>query len=239
MTIPQPEVLIFTPTPNEYKAIKTHVEQASFRNFHAVTLESGPGKINAAFKIAAEIIPRLNAGQTPALVMGVGTSGSLDGRLASGEVIASNSAVITDWIMEDGGEPHLGPYGQFVYRLLDSSLLDEMSISCDLPLVAKIMKELENNGFKCGRLATADTFVAGLANKLKKGHDFKALACDMESGAFAYAAGQILGLPWLNLRVVADTLDEKLADYFDKELDMVDILGKKTVQALIMIDDLL
>jgi len=62
----------------------------------------------------------------------------------------------------------------------------------------------------------------------------------MESGVFAYAAQNLLGnRPWLNLRVVADTLDETLADYFTKEADMTEILGAKTRQALEVLDKLL
>jgi nucleoside phosphorylase len=95
-------------------------------------------------------------------------------------------------------------------------------------------------GFRRGRLITSNVFVAGLNNKLAKGRSFQALGCDMESGVFAYVAKNILGgRPWFNLRVVADTLDETLSDYFTKEADMTEILGAKTRQALEVLDELL
>ena len=234
-----PEVLIFSPTPNEYQAVKEHVGRTAFKNFSAAVVESGPGKINATFKMAAEITPRLAAGRKPAFVLGAGTSGSLDASLASGEVIASNSVVISDWRMEDGRNCHFGCYGQFVYREMDGRLPDEMAVECADPTVEKLMTLLAGAGFKRGRLATADTFVAGLDNKLSHGRTFGALACDMESGAFAYTAERLLGLPWFNLRVVADTLDETLADYFEKEVDMVSVLGEKTARALTILDGLM
>ena len=234
-----PEVLVFSPTPNEYQAVKKHVERAAFKNFSATVVESGPGKINATFKMTAEITPRLASGRKPAFVLGAGTSGSLDASLSSGEVIASNSVIISDWRMEDGRACHFGCYGQFVYREMDGLLPDEMAVECRHATVEKLMSILEGTGFRRGRLTTADTFVAGLDNKLGQGRAFGALACDMESGAFAYTAGQLLRLPWFNLRVVADTLDETLADYFEKEVDMVDVLGEKTARALTVLDGLM
>jgi hypothetical protein len=61
----------------------------------------------------------------------------------------------------------------------------------------------------------------------------------MESGAFAYLASRTGDLPWFNVRVVADTLDDALNDYFAIEKDMTDILGRKLVLALGKLDELL
>jgi|GEM_PF-1942698 len=234
------EILVFTPTPNEFKAVRNHVAGSSFQNFIVKVVESGPGKINAAFKMAAEIIPRLAAGRRPAFVMGAGTSGSLSVELVSGEMVVSSSAVISDWRMENDSERFHGDYGLFSYHKLEPRVVDEIALNCPDPTVIKLMGQLEKAGFKRGRMMTSDTFVAGPRHKLNLGREFKCLACDMESGAYAYAAQHLLGgLPWFNLRVVADTLDESLHDYFSKEIDMVDVLGTKTAQALTILDELL
>lgn len=234
------EVLVFTPTPNEFTAVRRHVAESSFKNFVVKVLESGPGKINAAFRMAAEITPRLAAGRRPAFVVGAGTSGSLSLELASGDLVASSSVVISDWRMEDDSDRRHGVYGLFTYHSLEPHLADKIALNCPDPTVTKLMDQLGQAGFKRGRMMTSDTFVAGQANKLSLGRDFKCLACDMESGAFAYAAQHLLGgLPWFNLRVVADTLDETLHDYFNKETDMVEILGSRTVQALTTLDELI
>lgn len=234
------EILVFTPTPNEFKAVSNHVAGSSFKNFIVKVVESGPGKINAAFKTAAEIMPRLATGRRPSFVIGAGTSGSLSVELTSGEMVVSSSVVISDWCMENDSERLHGDYGLFSYHSLEPQVADEIALSCPDPTVAKLMGQLEKRGFKRGRIMTSDTFVAGPRNKLNLGREFKCLACDMESGAYAYAAQRLLGgLPWFNLRVVADTLDESLHDYFNKEIDMVNVLGAKTAQALTILDELL
>lgn len=234
------EILIFTPTPNEHRGVKRRVAEGRFKNFTATVVESGPGKINAAFKIAAEVLPRLARGRKPAVIIGAGTSGSLDRRLASGDLIASSSALISDWKMEDDDSQQHGVYSQFVYRPLEPGAAEEMAITCPDPRVDRLLVRLEGEGFKRGRLLTSDTFVSGLNRKLTMGQNFGCLACDMESGAFAFAAQHLLGgLPWFNLRVVADTLDDNLADYFNKEVDMVEILASRTLQALEVWDGLM
>jgi len=234
------EVLVFTPTPNEHAAVKKHLAAAEFKNFTAQVIESGPGKINATFKMTAEVLPRLAGGRKPLCLVGAGTSGSLNLQMTAGDIIISRSCFISDWRMEDDSSRQHGPYGQFSYAPIESVKLEDLSISCQSPAIARLLDKLDGAGFKKGRLMTSDTFVAGSGNKLSQGRDFDCLACDMESGAFAYTAQHLLGgLPWFNLRVVADTLDETLEDYFTKEVDMVEILGAKTAEALKALDALL
>lgn len=234
------EVLVFTPTPNEYKGVSRYLGQSVFKNFTTTVVECGPGKINATFKLSAEIMPRLNRGHKPAFVVGSGTSGSLSLGLREGEVIASSSVTISDWKMEDGRDLHFSPYGRFNYKPIAPAVAEEIALTCHDLTVKKLMDELGAQGFKVGRMMSSDTFVAGMDNKLNSGRKFNCLACDMESGAFAFTAQHLLGgIPWFNVRVVADTLDESLADYFNKEVDMVEILGKKTADALTALDKLL
>ena len=236
----KPEVIIFTPTPNEFAGVKKHVEGGTYHNFTPRVVESGLGKINAAFKIAAEVLPLLAAGRKPAFILGSGTSGSLNLELTAGALIASSACLISDWRLEDDLNRHNAAYGQLNYHPISPEKAEEMTITCTDPIVEKLMIRLTGKGFLRGRMLTSDTFVAGRNNKLTLGRDFDCLTCDMESGAFAYAAQNLLGgIPWFNLRVVADTLDESLHEYFNKEIDMVDILGTKTALALTALDELL
>ncbi len=233
------DVVVFNPTPNEYEAVKRHVAAAAFDNINPHVVESGMGKINAAFQMAAEVLPRLAGGRKPALLIGAGTSGSLSAKLASGDLIVSNSAIVGDWRLEDDSVRHAAAYGDINFRAVEPSLVEEMAITCDDPLVKTLMDRL-GDGFKRGRMLTSDTFVSGVNHKLRLGRDFAALACDMESAAFAYTASKRLGgLPWLNLRIVADTIDESLHDYVNMEINMVEILGDKTVEVLKTLDGLL
>ena len=236
----KPEVIVFTPTPNEFAAVKRQVEAGVYHNFTPRVVESGPGKINATFKMAAEVLPLTASGKRPAFVLGSGTSGSLSLELTAGDLIASSACLISDWRMEDDDCRHSGVYGQFVYHPVTTEKAEEMTITCNDPIVEKLMVRLTGKGFTRGRMLTSDTFVAGRNNKLSLGRDFDCLTCDMESGAFAFTAQHLLGgIPWFNLRVVADTLDESLHDYFNKEIDMVEILGTKTAQALTALDELM
>jgi hypothetical protein len=62
----------------------------------------------------------------------------------------------------------------------------------------------------------------------------------MESGVLAYLADKILkNVSWFNFRVVADTLDDALNDYFVMEKNMTEILGTKVLEALELFDELL
>lgn len=234
------EVLIFTPTSNEYKGIRKHLDGVSFNNFRARVLESGLGKINAAFAVAQETSVMAGRGQRPAFIVGAGTSGSLNLELVSGDVIASSSATISDWRMEDDKDRHYGRFPEISYQSADMIMAESLAMNCPDPLVEKLMDRLADQGLKRGRMLTSDTFVVGADHKLGLGRNFGCLACDMESGAFAYAAQERLGgIPWFNLRVVADTLNDALHDYINMEVDMVDILGTRTILALVTLDEMM
>ena len=231
------EILVLTPTPQEFEAVSRHLAGA-FKNFQVRVVASGPGAVNAAFRTAEAVLGRAKGG--PDFIIGAGTCGSLSRELVEGEMIASAEAVIADWFMEDDSGRQYSPYGLFNYRPLSPETLNDLTLKCSDPRVAALLERLGQTGFRRGRLMTSGVFVAGLENKLAKGRSFQSLGCDMESGVFAYVAQNLLGgRPWFNLRVVADTLDETLADYFAKERDMTDILGAKTRQALEILDDLL
>ncbi|MDR2934889.1 MAG: hypothetical protein LBV70_03275, partial [Candidatus Adiutrix sp.] len=222
--------------PQEFEAVSRHLA-GEFRNLRVRVVASGPGAVNAAFRTAEAALGRSGGG--PDFIIGAGTCGSLSRDLVEGEMIASAEAIIADWFMEDDSGRHYGPYGLFNYRPLSPETLTDLTLNCSDPLVTALLDSLERAGFRRGRLMTSGVFVAGLENKLAKGRAFQSLGCDMESGVFAYAAQNLLGgRPWFNLRVVADTLDETLADYFAKERDMTDILGAKTRQALEVLDEL-
>lgn len=239
MSIEKSEVIILTPTPGEYAGVWGYLKDKVLTRLHMTVVESGPGKINAAWKLASLISSRNSAGALPAFVAGVGTSGSLDKSLRRGEVVASLDSVIGDWRHEDGQETLLGPYGVFDYEKLTDSRVEKMALVSDVPILMEFMGILAKNNFRTGRILTSDTFVAGKDHKLSLGKLFKALVCDMESGSFAWTARKCHNIPWFNLRIVADTLDESLSDYFKMETEVTDVLGKKTLVAMEILNSLL
>jgi nucleoside phosphorylase len=232
-------VLILAPTPAELEGVSRHLRGAAFRRLEPELLRSGPGKINAAACLAGALASAACGGGPPAFVAGAGTSGSLSLELQAGEVVFSLDSVVGDWRHDDGREVAVGPYGAFEYGPPDPERVESMALRCSVPPLPRLQAELAGRGFRTGRVLTTDSFIASREHKLSLGRIFGALVCDMESGAFAWTAGRLSGLPWFNLRVVADTLDESLSDYFDKEKDATDALGAGTLEALKALDGLL
>ncbi|MDR2443265.1 MAG: hypothetical protein LBE31_07075 [Deltaproteobacteria bacterium] len=232
------EVLILTPTPNEYRSVSQHLGTAAFKNILTEVIECGPGKINATFALTRELLAK-NGDRDQVIVVGAGTSGSLAMEMVGGDVIVSNCAVISDWRMEDGQSTKVSPYAWFDYRDPDPHQVSRMVLECHDSLIVEFMKNISPIDFRLGRMMTSDAFVSGKDYKLRLGQTFGCLACDMESGVFGYVAGNLLNLPWFNLRVVADTLDDSLNDYFAIEKDMTDILGRKVVEALKILDQII
>ncbi|MDR1656360.1 MAG: hypothetical protein LBT47_02235 [Deltaproteobacteria bacterium] len=232
------EILILTPTPNEYRSVSQHVGRASFKNFTSDVVECGPGKISATFTATKEIMARKNFSERGILV-GAGTCGSLSLELVGGDVIVSSSGLISDWRMEDGQSVKVSPYAWFDYREPDTYQVERMVLECRDTLVTDLMKNIPHSDFRFGRMLTSDVFVSGKDYKLYLGRTFGCLACDMESAVFGYVAGQLLNLPWFNFRVVADTLEDSLSSYFAMEKDMTEILGRKVVEGLKVLDSIL
>jgi nucleoside phosphorylase len=177
----------------------------------------------------------LALGPPPALFLGAGTAGSLDLNLKSGDVLASNETLIADWREEDESGWRTAAYGSFDYGEPELKA-DQMAIRCSSPLVEKLLDRL-GEAFLRGRLLSSDSFVAGQAHKLKLGRAFGCRVCEMESGAVAHVCRRSGNRPWLQIRVVADTLDDKLKDYFQMEKDVVKALSEKVALALSLLDE--
>jgi nucleoside phosphorylase len=239
MSIEKSEIILLCPTPAEYAGVSESLKNRLFTRLHVTVVESGAGKINAALKLAAEISSRHAAGRLPAFVAGTGTSGSLDATLRRGELTASLDCIVADWRHDDGEEVKVGPYGVFDYERPSPALAEKMALRCEHPLLKEFMGILGENNFRVGRFLTADSFMAGKDHKLYLGKAYGALVCDMESGAFAWTARKLYGIPWFNIRIVADTLDERLEDYFKMESAATEALGKKTLFAMEILNSLL
>jgi nucleoside phosphorylase len=227
------------PTPLERAGLERHVSGLIFKRLDVSIRESGAGKINAALSLAAAITALPKGGGPGPIVMGAGTSGSLSLHVHAGEVIFSLDSVIADWRHDDGKEQQVGAYGAFDYGPPDPERVEGMSIRSSSPVLAALQGELSGRGFTPGRVLTSDSFIASREYKLSLGGTYGALVCDMESGAFAWTARRLGGLDWLNLRVAADTLDETLSDYFEKEKDVTEALGDRAAEALKALDGIL
>jgi nucleoside phosphorylase len=88
------------------------------------------------------------------------------------------------------------------------------------------------DGFLRGRILSSDTFVTGRDLKIRLGEIFGCRICEMEAGAMAYVSMVYSKPPWLQIRTVADALDDNLAAYFKMEKDIAFILGEKVLRVL-------
>ena len=228
-------VLLLNPTSKEHNACKREIAKLKFKHLRIFPLLTEPGKINAAFALTSHILRLQAQGTAPHFVVCAGTSGSLSLKLKSGDMVASASAIISDYQMLTEEGTQLSVYGILDFK---PGVLDEMYIKCPLPLVQELISRLGKQDFYTGNMLTSDTFVVGRENKLGLGKKFNCLTCDMESGAFAYIAQNKFKLPWFNLRVVADSLDENFLHYQKMEAEMTEILARHLATALQTLDEL-
>lgn len=228
MSHPTKLAVILTPTQHEFSACQKRLAQTEFKGWTTRCIKTGPGKANAAFHTA-----NLKAlGLEPHILIGAGTSGALQRGLHQGEIIASAQAAVADWKMiHDEGESY-ATYGELNYAKDMLERHDDMHITCGDKRITSLLETLHNHGFRKGTMLTSDMFIAGERNKLDYGERFGCLACDMESGVFGYLANRYLQCPWLNIRVVADTIGESFEDYAAIEPKMTRILAEHLEQVI-------
>ena len=81
-----------------------------------------------------------------------------------------------------------------------------------------------------GHLASADRFVSNAKDKIELYDKFKAIACDMESGAVGQVC-YLSNIDFLIIRSISDTINNNITVEFEKYLDssseiLADILIK-------------
>lgn len=232
-------ILIINPTPHEYKATCRHLAGKEFENIHPVVRECGPGKINAAFSLTLHWHELAQQGETPRLVIGAGTSGALDYGLKTGDIIFSATSIISDYGMLTEHGFHNSATGALTFIEPRNFKPENIAIACRDPLIQDLAAHMEAKHCKPGAMLTSDTFVTGKDNRLNLGARYQCLACDMESGAFAYVAENKLKTPWFNMRIVADTLNEDFEHYKLMEVEMTELLGGRLMVALQALDEMM
>lgn len=231
------EVIVFTPTHEEYRLLAGGLSEGDFDNFTVRVVETGPGLINTAARAGAVLEAWREARDKPYLIIGAGICGSLNLKLRAGDAVCSVASVLGDWAMETDHARTYGFYGEAVYKTLGGTAADEIALAGQNPQALELQKRLTAKGFLSGRLFSSDTFVTGLTAKLERGRRFGCLGADMESGALAWVA-EGLKLPWLNIRVLTDTLDRELKAADDPERDVRELLPLKLLVALSTLDAL-
>lgn len=231
-------VLIINPTLHEYRATLRHLKGKEFERILPVVRECGPGKINAAFTLTAARQEMKQQGEAPLLIIGAGTSGALDYGVKTGDIIFSATSVFSDYRMLTETGSHNSPYGQLSFIEPHAFRPEDIAISCQDPLILELGKAMEEKHCKHGSMLTSDTFITGKDQRLEYGELFACIACDMESGAFAYVAETKFNIPWFNLRIVADSLNENFENYQLMEAEMSELLAGRLLVALQTLDEM-
>lgn len=227
------EALIFVPRAEDYEVLGDLGVLGQFTNFRVRAVATGPGAINTAAAVGAEAA---RPGPAPAFIIGAGLCGSLDIRLKAGEAVVSDAALLGDWLMEDGQMRTFGLYGGSSYKPLTPAHSDALAIKGQSPFVEELLRKLCVKGFQRGRLLSTDTYVTGPSAKLERGRLWGCLAADHESGALAQAAmTRLPGVPWLNLRIVADTIGEQMGAE-GRAVNLVETLALKLLVLLSTLD---
>lgn len=239
MSAPRRPILVINPTPHEYGATLRHLKGKEFKRIRPVIHECGPGKINAAFALTAAWQELKRQGETPLLVIGAGTAGALAYGVKTGDVIFSATSIFSDYRMLTERGSHNSPYGELNFIEPDDFRPEDIAIVCRDPLISELGAMMEKNHCQSGAMLTSDTFITGKGNRLDSGEYFGCLACDMESGAFAYVADSKFNMPWFNLRIVADSLDEDFECYVLMEEEMTELLAGRLMLALKVLDEML
>lgn len=190
----------YHPTPTFTRG-KCEIESATFNEHTILLVETGIGKVNAAFTTTL-----LCEKFEPDLIINTGSAGGFSTDLNVGDVIFANQLIYSDvdataFDYADGQVPQMP-----AFYSLDNSL----STSTDLNTDYQVHE---------GLILTSDSFMShpDLVNSIKIRFPL-ALASDMESTAIAQVAA-FFHIPLLNIRGISDIAGVNAAETFDAELN--------------------
>ena len=155
-----------------------------------IAIESGIGKVGAAFATAALILEK-GAG----LIMNAGLSGAVSG-LHRGDIVAGESFVECDFDLSAIGYD-LGqkPAGEQSLHFADKTLL----------------LKARSFGISCGKFGTGDLFLTDKEKKNLFKEKFGICAFDMETAAIAAVCSKC-AVPFFSVRKISDDADDCSAE---------------------------
>ena len=159
----------------------------NFEDLRIIAVESGIGKVNAAFA-AAGLILKKNAD----IILNAGLSGAVS-RLCRGDIVAGESFIECDFdLTAIGYELGAKPDGDISLHKADEELLKKL---------------LSLGGIKSGRFGTGDIFLSDNEKKKLFKEKFGVCAFDMETAAIACVCDRC-GVPFLSVRKISDDADD-------------------------------
>lgn len=186
-----------------------------------VVAVSGVGKVNAA-ACAQSMILKYN----PEFIINVGVAGGLLEEMQVYDMVISKNAVQSDVDTSALGDPK-----GFI------STIEIIELPCSQKLANLILnKKLEDNTeIYYGTIASSDRFIADKKELLQLRKDFRAIACDMETGSIAQVC-YLNETEFLSIRIISDNINNENShlDYekfkeiaADKGLEMIENLLSK------------
>lgn len=170
-------------------------------NKNVVLVQSGIGKVNAAL-ITALLVECCNVDS----IINTGTAGALQHGLKVGDIVIADSL-----------SHHDVDVTAFGYKLGQmAGMPEDYRSNKDLVLIAQKASHRLGKEAKVGQIVSGDQFIndSEHVNQIKANFSV-ALACEMESAAIAQAA-YVLEKPFVIIRAISDSADEKASMSFDE-----------------------
>lgn len=159
-----------------------------------VVAVSGVGKVNAA-ACAQTMILKYN----PEFIINVGVAGGLLEEMQVFDIAISKNAVQSDVDTSTLGDPK-----GFI------STIEMIELPCSEKLANLILnkKQDEESGIYFGTIASSDKFIVDKIELQKIKKDFRAIACDMETGSIAQIC-YLNNTEFLSIRIISDNINNE------------------------------
>ncbi len=156
-------------------------------NLFVTAIESGIGKVNAAFAASTLILE-----EKAEVILNAGLSGAIS-KVRRGDIVAGESFTECDFdLTAIGYDLGIKPDGDVSVHKADESLLQKL---------------LEDKRIKSGSFGTGDLFLSDSEKKALFKEKFEICAFDMETAAIACVCEKC-GVPFLSVRKISDDADD-------------------------------
>ncbi|WP_081256312.1 5'-methylthioadenosine/adenosylhomocysteine nucleosidase [Streptobacillus moniliformis] len=149
-----------------------------------------------------------------------GVAGSTSNKLKIGDIVISTEL-----------QEYLFDITEFGYEM---GIIPRMETSIFKPreILEDAMNKLKGEKIHFGKIVSGDKFVSNADEKIKIGENFKALCVDMESASVAHCS-YLLGVDFLIIRSISDTLSDESTIEFDKFVNLAAENSKNILTKLI------
>ncbi|WP_081256727.1 5'-methylthioadenosine/adenosylhomocysteine nucleosidase [Streptobacillus moniliformis] len=149
-----------------------------------------------------------------------GVAGSTSNKLKIGDIVISTEL-----------QEYLFDTTEFGYEM---GIIPRMEPSIFKPreILEDAMNKLKGEKIHFGKIVSGDKFVSNADEKIKIGENFKALCVDMESASVAHCS-YLLGVDFLIIRSISDTLSDESTMEFEKFVNLAAENSKNILTKLI------